>query len=206
MSDDPLVAAVARALDPAALRRAVDRVLPRAAAPVTSSPGAPGPVAVEVLERVLLADVLDDNILGARPGDAAYPLRLLFAELGAAIADETAFTLACALNLFFRAEMDEEWKMRVGVEASRLYYRFAASGRLDDKTVKSVSPALAKLLSTELSRVRLEAVDHQSVFDSAVHEREPGSNPASAAIRRPASMLCRVAANAVVRVKAGVVT
>jgi hypothetical protein len=163
-------------------------------------------VVTEVLRRVVLADVLDDEILAARPGDRSFPLRLFFGALGDALGDETGFTLACALNLFFRADMDEEWKMRVGVEASRLYYEFANEGRLDAPTAKQVSPLLAKLLSTQLERLRLEAIDHAGVFDSALHERVAGSNPANATIKRPATMLCRVAANGAVRVKAGVVT
>ena len=164
------------------------------------------PILAEVLRRVVLADVLDDEILAARPGDRSYPLRLFFGALGEALTDETAFTLSCALNLFFRGEMEEKWKMRVGVETSRLYYRFASDGKLDGPTTKLVSPLLAKLLSTQLDRLRLEAIDHAGVFDSALHDREPGSNAASAGIKRPASMLCRVVANGAVRVKAGVVT
>ncbi len=163
-------------------------------------------VVAEVLRRVVLADVLDDEILGARPGDRSFPLRLFFGALGDALGDETGFTLACALNLFFRADMDEEWKMRVGVEASRLYYSFASEGKLDAPTTKQVSPLLAKLLSTQLERLRIEAIDHAGVFDSALHERVPGSNPASATIARPATMLCRVATSGAVRVKAGVFT
>jgi hypothetical protein len=164
------------------------------------------PVVAEVLRRVVLADVLDEEILEARPGDRSFPLRLFFGALGAALGADTGFTLACALNLFFRADMDEEWKMRVGVEASRLYYAFVAEGRLDARAAKEVSPLLAKLLSTQLDRVRLEAIDHATVFDSALHEREPGSDAGSATVARPASMLVRVVANGMVRVKAGVVT
>jgi hypothetical protein len=164
------------------------------------------PVVREVLQRVVLADVLDDEILGAAPGDRSYPLRLFFGALGDALGDDIGFTLSSALNLFFRADMEEEWKMRVGIEASRLYYQFASDGKLDAPTTKLVSPLLAKLLSTQLERLKLEAIDHAGVFDSALHDRAAGSNIASASIRRPASMLCRVVANGAVRVKAGVIT
>jgi hypothetical protein len=170
------------------------------------SAGIADPVVAEVLRRVVLADVLDDEILGASPGDRSYPLRLFFGALGASLEDENAFTLASALNLYFRAEMEEEWRMRVGIEASRLYYRFASEGKIDAPTTKLVSPLLAKLLSTQLDRLRLEAVDHAGVFDGAAHERAPGSSPTSATIKHPASMLCRVAGSGSIRVKAGVVT
>src|SRR5699024_6296969 len=81
----------------------------------------------KLLTRIVLGDILDDTILGARPSDRTFPLRLLFSELGTllahegeegpqAAAAEQAFTLASGLNFFFRAEMDPEARVRVGLE------------------------------------------------------------------------------------------
>jgi hypothetical protein len=49
-------------------------------------------------------------------------------------------------------------------------------------------------------------VDHVKVFDSQLHERAPGSDPTAFNIVRPASFLCRVAANSAVKAKAEVLT
>ena len=81
--------------------------------------------------------------------------------------DETVVVLASALNVYFRVPMEEETKVRFAIEASRVYYRFAAKV-LDAKLRAKVSPLVAQLMSTELSRLRLESVDHDGVFDSAV--------------------------------------
>ena len=65
---------------------------------------------------------------------------------------------------------------------------------------------LAKLLGSQVTRLRFESVDHLPTFDSKVHERERGSNGASAKVRAPGSFLCRVAASGAIRMKARVHT
>lgn len=214
--DDPLLAAVIGAIDPAALRRGIERATARpAASEAPTGEQAAGPIATETLRRVLLADLLDDSILNARPGDTSFPLRLFLGQIGVWLTDDTAFALASGLNFFFRAEMDEEWRMRTGIEVSRLYYRFVAEklapkaprdGGLEPAVLTKVSPLLAAMLNSELARVKLEAIDHAATFDSSLHERDAGSNAAAAAIQRPSAFLCRVAATGVVRVKAAVIT
>jgi hypothetical protein len=102
--------------------------------------------------------------------------------------------------------MEEEPKLRLALEVSRQYYRFVSEVALDREQTGQVSPLLAALLSSELGRVRLESVDHATVFDSQVHEREPGSDAASAQIASPRSFLCRVTSNNMVRAKAMVRT
>lgn len=160
----------------------------------------------DVLKKIVLADILDDSILGARAGDKPFPLRLLLGQIGASLAGDTAFALATGLNFYFRAAMEEEDKMRLGVEVSRQYYRFAAEAAMESALVAQTSPLLASLLSNELTRLRFESVDHASVFDSRVHEREAGAEAGSAKVVRPITFLCRVAANSVVRIKARVWT
>jgi hypothetical protein len=166
-----------------------------------------------LLTRIVLGDILDDSILGARPSDRTFPLRLFFSELGALLgheegAGELAFTLASGLNFFFRADMDPEAKIRVGLEVSRQVYALAhdAHAKMDADMVAKAAPLLATLMTTELERVRFESVDHVKVFDSQIHERTAASDPASSRIVRPASFLCRVSANNAVKAKAQVVT
>jgi hypothetical protein len=96
--------------------------------------------------------------------------------------------------------------MRLGIEVSRLYYRFVQEAAMDAPLVGQISPLLASLLSGELARLRFESVDHTSIFDSRVHERDTGADAGSAKLARPLSFLCRVAANNMVRIKARVWT
>jgi hypothetical protein len=172
-----------------------------------------------LLTRIVLGDILDDTILGARPQDRTFPLRLFFSELStllahdgeegpAAHAAEQAFTLASGLNFFFRAAMDPEAKVRVGLEVSRQLYTLAydEGAKLDADVIAKSAPLLATMMSTELERVRFESVDHTRVFDSQIHERTAGSEQASSRIVRPASFLCRVSTNNTVKAKAQVVT
>jgi hypothetical protein len=170
-----------------------------------------------LLTRIVLGDILDDTILGARPQDRTFPLRVFFSELGTMLARdespeahaaEQAFTLASGLNFFFRAEMDGEAKIRVGLEVSRQLYALASDPKvkIDADVVAKAAPLLATLMSTELERVRFESVDHAKVFDSQVHERTSTSDPTDSRILRPASFLCRVTANNTVKAKAQVVT
>lgn len=164
-----------------------------------------------LLNRIVLGDILDDSILGARPSDRTFPLRLFFAELGTMLAAEDpkaegAFTLASGLNFFFRAEMDAEAKIRVGLEVSRQFYTLAHDASLDGEMITKAAPLLAAIMTSELERVRFESIDHTKVYDSLVHERTPSSDPTGSRIQRPASFLCRVQTNNAVKVKAQVVT
>jgi hypothetical protein len=171
-----------------------------------------------LLDRIVLGDILDDAILGARPADRTFPLRLFFSELGTLLghdeqdekksAGELAFTLASGLNFFFRAEMDPEAKIRVGLEVSRQLYALAHDphAKMDADMVAKAAPLLATLMTTELERVRFESVDHVRVYDSQIHERTATSDPTGSRILRPASFLCRVQANNAVKAKAQVVT
>jgi hypothetical protein len=159
-----------------------------------------------VMGRFVLGDLLDDAILAARPSDDAFPLRLVLGEMGSRLESEEGLVLAAALNLYFRAPMEDEDRAVVGFEASRAYYRFADAAQLDPEVRTRAAPLLAKLFDTMVKRLRFEAVDHLPTFDSAVHERDDGANPRSAQIRAPASFLCRVAATGSVKMKARVRT
>ena len=191
------------------LADAVGARLPPAA--ITNAPAARPPTSEKVLSRINLGDILDDSILSARSGDRTFPLRLFFSELGAMLTrdgDEAdhAFTLASGLNFFFRAEMEDEGKVRVAVEVSRALYGFTHMAKMDSDVVTRAAPLLAALMSGGLERVKLESVDHMKVFDSQLHERTSGSDPTGSRIVRPASFLCRVLANNAVKAKAQVVT
>lgn len=204
-----LTAEVLEALLAAVDRERFGKALAALAPKSTAAPGgsAPGKAASAVLHRIVLSDILDDGILGARPGETSFPLRMFFGELGDALGhegsfDETAFALASGLNFYFRVAMAEEAKMRVGLEVSRLYYRFAEERPIERDVTLQLSPLLARLMSTELERVRLESVDAAGMFDSSLHERAAGSDPSGARVARPKSFLCRVVASSVVRAKA----
>jgi hypothetical protein len=189
----------------------------------THPEGLPGPGDVQptaeakrLLTRIVLGDILDDSILGARPQDRTFPLRLFFGELsrlltaddgaGATGTADAAFTLASGLNFFFRASMDAESKMRVGLAVSRQLYALADTARLDAEVVAKSTPLLAALMTNELERLKFESVDHIKVFDGQRHERAQGSDPTAFTIVRPASFLCLVTANNAVKAKAEVIT
>jgi hypothetical protein len=155
--------------------------------------------------RLLLADLLGDDIVGARPGDASFPVRVFISKLGEQLEDDGAFALANGLSFYFRATMDEEARVRIGLEVSRLYYAFAGWA-LEESERKAVSPLLARLMSAELERLRFEAVDHEPVFDSALHERGKKADASSKHLQTPETFLCRVDANDMVRFKAVVTT
>ena len=166
-----------------------------------------------LLTRIVLGDILDDSILGARAQDRTFPLRLFFSELGTLLAvedhgAELAFTLASGLNFFFRAAMEPEAKIRVGLEVSRQLYVLAYDARvkMDAEMISKATPLLATIMSSELERVRFESIDHTKVYDSQIHERTSTSDPTGSRILRPASFLCRVQANNAVKAKAQVVT
>jgi hypothetical protein len=218
-----VLAVIERSLDAHALATAVGSAA-TAAPPPERAAEAPGarPSANKLLSRIVLGDILDDAILGARPSDRTFPLRLFFSELGVLLASdedddgekvhaaEAAFALASGLNFFFRADMDGEARVRVAVEASRAFYALAGlaqgQGQMDPELVGKAAPLLAALMSQSLERVKLESVDHARVFDSQVHERTASSDPSSSRIVRPASFLCRVTTNNAVKAKAQVVT
>ncbi len=202
---DALAASVDEAKLEARLRGVAQRAAPAPAAPAPRGDRSPGDN--EALARVAMNDLLDDSILGARPGDKSFPLRALLGEITGALAEsDEALTLASGLNFFFRASMEEDAKVLVGVEVSRAYYALAAARSLEPELVAKASPLLAALLSTELERVRLESVDAGAAFDSQLHERDRGSAAGSARVVRPLSFLGRVVSNGLVRYKARVVT
>jgi hypothetical protein len=211
--------ALARAVDAKALTAAVAEALgeARPARESASLPAARTPGTEKLLSRIVLGDILDDAILSARPQDRTFPLRLLFSDLGRLLATdeaegeraqlaEQAFTLASGLNFYFRAQMDDEARLRLGIEVSRVLYALGDAAKLDPELLGKASPLVAALMTGQLERLKLESVDHLKVFDSAVHERAAGSDPTGSRVARPATFLCRVSANNAVKVKAQVVT
>ena len=213
-----LLAHLERALDDQRLRRDLEAALgPRPAASPVVAQGRPATPATgaeaDVLSRVVLSDILDEGILGARPSDKTFPLRLIFGSLAEHVgahknekAREAAFVLASALNLYFRADLDEEARIRIGFEASRLFYAFASAAELERDLVSRGAPLLAALLGTELERVKFESTDHVGVFASQLHERDRGSDPHGSRIVSRGSFLVRVSATGTVRMKAQVRT
>jgi hypothetical protein len=190
---------------------------PRPTHPESPQDAAPTAGAQRLLTRIVLGDILDETILSARPQDRTFPLRLFFGELSRLLATdategdeasvaEAAFTLASGLNFFFRATMESESKMRVGLEVSRQLYTLAHQARMDHELLAKSAPLLAALMTNELERLKFESVDHIPVFDSQVHERAEGSDPTALNVSRPASFLCRVTANGAVKAKAQVFT
>ncbi len=225
MDDDRIKKAVLSAIEKSVDAHELAEVVrafargPRPTHPDVDAP--PTANAKRVLTRIVLGDILDDSILAARPQDRTFPLRLFFGELSRLLASEdneseeggkaaatsdAAFTLASGLNFYFRAAMDPESKMRVGIEVSRQLYAVAHAARLDPELVSKSTPLLAALMTNELERLKFESVDHIKVFDSQLHERAGSSDPSSFAIVRPASFLCRVASNNAVKAKAQVIT
>ena len=219
---DPLVQcilqAIERGLDERQLRRDLARLVASPSDPAASAASAASSAASsmasstasELLSRIVLADILDDGILNARPHDKTFALRLFFGALGEHLASsgksekarDTAFVLASALNLYFRAELDEEAHVRIGFEASRLYYSFARAAGLEKDLVAQAAPLLASLLGHEIERLRFESVEHVPVFDSQLHERDRGSDPHASRVIARASFLVRVVGNNMVRMKA----
>ncbi len=206
LADDVLEALVA-SVDRERLREALEGIVPAAGGAASAAgPASPSKTEGAILHRIVLSDILDDAILAARPGETSFPLRVFFGELGDSLGSDTGFALASALNFYFRVAMEEESKMRVGLEVSRLYYRFAEERPLDRDVVIALSPLLARLMSTELERLRFESVDSAGVFDSSVHERAPGSDSGASRIAAPKSFLCRVVSSSMIRAKAMVRT
>jgi len=211
-----VLAAIERTVDAHELADEV-RAFARGPRPTIPPEGAPTAGSQRLLTRIVLGDILDDSILSARPSDRTFPLRLFFGGLSTLLANEEeegaaatnadlAFTLVSGLNFFFRATMDGEGKMRVGLEVSRQLYTVAHAVKMDAEIIGKSAPLLCALMTNELERLKFESVDHMKTFDSALHERTDTSDPTSSRIVRPASFLCRVAANNAVKAKAQVVT
>lgn len=206
---DKVFEALRASVDSDALAARLADLAPPASAPRSGRPHAEKPeagksVANALLERWSLADVLDDSILCANPSDKGYPLRLLFGEMSATMAtSDEALTFAAAVNFFFRTSGEEEARVAVGTEVSRAFYTFARTLTKELRT--QAAPILATLLSSELSRLRFESVDHLTTFDSNVHEREQKSGQGGA-IREVRTFLCRITASGMVRTKARVLT
>ncbi len=197
-----LFEALEGSVDPAALEARVRKIC----SPATVD-GDERRTASAILARLSMGDLLDDSILGAKPDEKSFPLRVLLGEVSARIeGDDDALALAAGLNFYFRARIDEDARVAVGLELSRAYYTFTAKHRLDRDLVARASPLLAALLSTEVSRVRFEAVDHAQTFDSASHERAREASTSQSRIARPVTFLCRVAGNNMVRTKAIILT
>jgi hypothetical protein len=192
-----VIDALVSSIDRHKLADALDGALPSAPAAV-----GPGKAAGAVLHRLVLSDILDDGILSARPGETSFPLRMFFGSLGEGVEDDVAFALASGLNFFFRVEMEEEAKMRVGIEVSRLYYVYAEKRPFERDLITQLSPLLARLMSTELERLRFESADSAGMFDSSVHERTPDSDKTSPRVIAPKSFSCRVVSSSMVRAKA----
>ena len=211
--------ALARSVDAKALEREIAALAP------PPPPPAPAPpvwreerpteprivgtaLAGGVVSRLVLADILDEAILGARAGDKAFPLRGFLSQLGSSLDGDAGLALASGLNFYFRAEMDEEVRMRVGIEVSRVFYRFMDARPKEDAVPARhlVAPLLATVMNGELERVKLESVDHQVVFDSSAHERDAAADPSNATVRAPRTFLARVFSTGAIRVKAQVIT
>lgn len=210
---DALVASV----DASTLRSELARRLPPPSRPTmpeldpgasgaTPAIGAPSARADAILKRLVMEDILDDAILAARPHDREFPLRILFGQLGESLDDDAGFVLASGLSFYFRVPTDEETRVRIGLEVSRLYYLFAEQVDLGREIVRQASPLLAELMSSQLDKVKLESVDHMTTYDSAVHDRIAGSINTSPVIRGARTFLARVKANGMVRSKAMVRT
>ena len=199
---DAVMQALTATVDRAAFAARLAQLQPKDAGSVR--PEASG---VDATARLMLSDILDDGILAARSGDKSFPLRLLLSEMATRLpTSDDAMALAGGLNLFFRAELDEEARVQLGVSISRAYYRFVRKERLDQDLVLRASPLLSQLMSTQVERVRFESVDHAPHFDSKDHERGAASNPSERKISHPESFLVRVSATGLVRSKALVST
>jgi hypothetical protein len=160
-----------------------------------------------ILGSLVLEDVLDDAILTARPGNPEYPLRALLSELAQRLGSGEGLAFAAGLNFYFRQQQaDEEIRLSIAIEVSRAFYRFAEHAQIDAALQKAAAPLLAQLLSTELARATLEAVDDAIVFDSSSHERAAGSDAHSARILGPRSFLARATQSQLVKKPALVLT
>lgn len=155
-----------------------------------------------LLGKLVLSDVLDEAITAARPDSPNFPLRLFFGELAARLSEEPAFTLACGLSFYFRANLEEDSLAQYGVEVSRAFYTFPIEADLRRKC----APLVAALLTTALENTALVALEGAHVFDSASMERDRGSDRSAASPVLPRSFFLRVVASGLVKRKALVLT
>ncbi len=202
---EEFLAALLRSIDRDRLGRELEAVLPDRGA-ATPSPArsvdGDGPLAT----KLLLTDLLDDDIVGAPSASPNYPLRVLFGTLSAKLTTDAGFAFAIALSALFRLPLGDEARLIYALETSSAFYVFCESCAIDGKARSAMAPLLATLLSSELGPLELVSVEGARTFDSSVHERAPGASPHAAAISRPASFLCRVRGTGAVRKRAWVVT
>ncbi|MFO0667116.1 MAG: hypothetical protein U0174_24400 [Polyangiaceae bacterium] len=204
MSDvlDRVLAALKSSIDDAKFRAAFGEVT-RAPSPVAST-GTAGAIPA-ALERLTLSDVLDDAILQARPGDSAFPLRVLLGDGAAKLADsDAAFAFMTGLNFYFRASVEEDTKVLLAFEVSRAFYRFGKE--IEREVVVKSAPLLARILSTQLELITVEDIETARVFDSNAHERSARADLRGEKIVEAESFLCRVRASGLVKRKAQVRT
>jgi hypothetical protein len=212
-----VVAVIERSLDTSELAAAVEEALrgPRPTDPPTPPVQSPG--TQKLLERIVLSDILGDDILGARPNDPAFPLRMFFGDLGVLLARDAtddeqthasihAFTLASALNVFFRAEMNADANAHLAMEVGRLFYAATWVARMNTELVARVAPLLALRMNRRLAVVKLESVEVGARFEAHLHDRVASAHPNGTQIVRAVSFLCRGIAKDDVIVKAQVVT
>ena len=196
MSDD-LWALIGRHVDQDGVRRELESRFERTAT------GGGGDVARDaILGRLVLSDVLDEEIAAARPDSPNFPLRLFFGELAARLADERVFTLAAGLSFFFRATLEEDSRAQYGVEVSRALY----AAPLELELRRKSAPLVAALLTTQLENTELVPLGDGLVFDSATMERDRGSDRSAASPVLPRSFFLRVTSSGLVKRKALVVT
>lgn len=196
-----LWAMLARHIDQPAVMRALDAHF--AATPVAPQATVTHELGRDaVLGRLVLSDVLDEDIAAARPDAPGFPLRLLFGELASRLHEERGFVLAAGLSYFFRAELEEDTRALLGVEVSRSFYAF----ELEPELRRRAAPLLAELMSGTLAHTRLEAHEDARAFDSSFMERAKDSDPSAGSPVSPQSFSLRVVASGLVKRKALVVT
>ncbi|MEZ4337035.1 MAG: hypothetical protein R3B82_10440 [Sandaracinaceae bacterium] len=196
--------ALVRSVDTRALGEALKDLGPAAkASPPTATGG--DETARAVLKKIVLSDLLDDSILGARPGDIELPLRMFFGTLGDELGDETAFALANGSTSTSALRWTRRRSLSVALEVSRLYYKLAED-LLDAELVRPLSPPRAVDEAPSSSRSGSRAVDGARVFDSWRSTSARSARSVEREDRGSKSFLCRVVANDRVRVKATVRT
>lgn len=200
-----LWALLARHVDQEGARRALQARFSAPASGPTATPtrtGGPDVSRDALLGKLVLSDVLDDTITAARPDSPSFPLRLLFGELAARLAEDAGFVLACGLSFYFRASMEEDTLAQYGVEVSRAFYAFPLEADLRRKC----APLVASLLNTALDNTELVSVDDAHVFDSASMERDRAADRSAASPVHPRSFFLRVVSSGLVKRKALVLT
>jgi hypothetical protein len=188
-------------------------VLPPSPLSKTPSPGEPSSAQRNgVFAKLVLEDLLGDEILGARPADSYFPLRLFLGNLSSQIAAGSlaALSFAAGLNFYFRQTMDEESRASLGFSISEAFYGLLDAPKgapeaafSDDRATEGL---LAALLSTELSALVFESASSARTFSSAEHERHLASDPTASTIVSVKSFCCKVRGNGLIKRKARVLT